>query len=497
MRGLNDAFVKRFKEPGPVAAAFLNSAAEICGIMGPQGGGKTSAAIMKQLKYSVLMPPCRDGWRRCRSIAIRETYRQLWQTTIPDWQEWIRPDAGEWVGGKDQPARHTLMFDIPAVGKLMFQIDFVALGEGTIEATMRGFKPTIAWLNEADTLPEGALEYVFGRLARYPQIEELIPGAELIPLLVCDFNAPEPGNHVERFFIDAETRPKNVAFFRQPGGRSPKAENLAHLPAGYYARQLETWKNRRDLIRRLIDNEIGYSRDGKPVYEEVNQDFHFAESELLPDPRRPIVIGADAGRHPALVICQENALGQLLVLDELYLGGGIGAQKFGKALNELLEERYSDCEIDEEDCVCDPTAGNPTQDTRENEAGDKETWIEIMRDVTAIDFKPSQCGNNLALRIEAGRSRFTETLDGQPSVLISPRCPKLRKALVSGYRFRKRQGLNPGHTYEATPEKNDSSHVVEGWQYLCFRIQRGYALETRKRRGRHTREETSHDPLAA
>jgi hypothetical protein len=490
---------RAFVSPGPTVERFLNSTALVRGIMGPQGGGKTSGAIAAQLVYAAGMPRCRDGIRRCRSIAIRETYRQLSKTTIPDWLEWVPKEAGHWQGGEDQPASHDLIWRDER-GQVHFRIDFVALGENSIENTMRGFKPTIAWLNEGDTLPEGVREFVFGRLPRYPRIDDLEDGAALLPLLVEDFNAPEPGNHAIEFYgiEDDSLRPAYAAFFRQPSGLSPQAENLHNLPAGYYERQIEVWKHRSDLKRRLIENRIGFAKDGKPVYErEFNEDLHVAASDLKPDPRLPLLIGADAGRHPALVIAQETATGQLRVLAELYLGGQVGAQSFGKALVAMLEELFDGIEVDEDSCVCDPTAFNLSQDARENEAGDEQAWADIMAEVTGITFRPSECGNVLSLRIEALRSRFNANTDGQPMILISPRCVGVRKGLASGFRYRKRLGLNPGHQYEDKPEKNDSSHPIEALQYLCFKLQGGYSVQARKARRRRTQEETQFDPLAA
>src|SRR5690606_4374202 len=129
-------------------------------------------------------------------------------------------------------------------------------------------------------------------------------------------------------------------FHRQPSGFSPQAENRENLPPGYYEAQAvgqPDW-----YVRRMIRNEFGYSRDGRPVYPEFSDARHVAAEALRPGPGLRLVIGADAGLTPAATIWQRLPNGQWRCLDELVAesGAGMGAKRFGEALNRLLAEPH-------------------------------------------------------------------------------------------------------------------------------------------------------------
>lgn len=442
--------------PGPVASAFMRSSARVQAINGPIGSGKTSAVMMKAVFLArAQRPSTRDGVRKFKLCVVRDTYRQLWKTTIPSWWRWVPQEVGEWVGATDAPARHTIRFDLKGadgrVDRIEFTAEFVALGEHRVEEVLRGYEPTAFYLNELDMLPEEALIFARGRAGRYPTMDE---GGPSWWGVLSDLNAPLIDSWAyERLFL---ARPEGFDLYRQPGGRSPRAENLANLPPGYYDEQAvgqPDW-----YVRRMIDNEPAFGRAGKLVFPEFSDSQMVPREDLKPARGLPLIIGADAGLTPAAVINQHLPNGQWRALDELVTAPGehVGAVRFGERLAQLLRERYPGWPTDQIAGWADPAALYGADD----QAGEQ-NWIQIVSLKSGVRFRAAP-SNKLVPRFEAVRRPMTRLIDGQPGCLVSPRAVTLRGGYAGGYRFRE---IGAGLRYEEKPEKNHYSHVCDADQY--------------------------------
>ena len=81
--------------------------------MGPIGSGKTSTVLMKFMALAQRQKPStRDGIRKFKFCVVRDTYRQLWRTTIPTWNTWMPQSVGTWQGAKDSPVIHTIRMNL-------------------------------------------------------------------------------------------------------------------------------------------------------------------------------------------------------------------------------------------------------------------------------------------------------------------------------------------------------------------------------------------------
>jgi len=175
----------------------------------------------------------------------------------------------------------------------------------------------------------------------------------------------------------------------------------------------------------IIRNQWGFSRDGKPVYPEFSDTLHVAGADLAPIPSVPIVVGADAGLTPAAVFVQHTPQGQLRVLDGLTWDGG--AIAFSGAINRLIGTRGYDRH--ELIGACDPAAG--AQATT-----DERTWLQVVAAHTKISWRKAPT-NGLSARLEAVRLPLARLIDGDPGLLLSPRCKVLRKGFNAGYRLKR------------------------------------------------------------
>lgn len=453
---------------GPIAAAFFEDRSEAACIMGPIGSAKTSVSLLKMFMVAIQQKPNPQGVRPSKFAVIRDTYRNLWNTTIQSWKAWVPEELGEFKGGKNEPGRHHLRFNLADGTIVDMIVEFIAIGDNNVEDVMRGWEGTGAYLNEADRLQEDVFAYVRGRVGRYPSI----PNGGVKTSwsgIWCDMNAPDEENYMARLFIFE--KPDSFAFFRQPGGREANAENINNLPDNYYINQIAGQTDY--YVRRMIDNKLGYSRDGQPVYPEYNDNFHVAHQILKPVQGLPIDIGFDAGLTPAAAIIQQMPNGQWRGIAEI-VADGIGAARFGRLVKRTLITEFRGFHV--RFCTCDPAATSKS-------AGDVEerSWRDIMEAETGLRIRPAPT-NAITPRLDCVKMVLNRNIDGEPGFLLSPACKILRKGFNSGYKFKKVANANSNVLISDTPEKNEYSHPHDGLQYAL--IGAGEYNETMGRKSR-------------
>lgn len=460
----------QWDSPGPVATAFWNSRAPVHGIQGPVGSGKTTAALMKGLDLARQQSPSpRDGERKFKLCVVRDTYRQLWRSTLKSWWKRVPQAAGKWQGGGDAPAVHELVIWENAVGEgspIRYTIDFVAIGQNKAEDVLRGYEPTAFYLNELDLLNKDVLEFALNRCGRYPDMAD---GGPAWWGVMFDANAPVFDSwFYDRFY---KALPKDWDYFVQPSGLAADAENLQNLPEGYYTRAMAGQSE--GYIRRFIENKVGFSAAGKPVFPMYNDFLHCRPFEAVNE--LPLRLGSDAGRTPAATIGQRMPNGQWRVLREI-VTENMGAKVFGETVSRILAEEFSGFDI-AQPCWGDPAA---------QYAGDQDelSWLQIVSKVTGLKWRPAPGGNKLTVRLGAVERLLSQMIDGEPAYLIHPRCEILRAGFNAGYRFRKVNLVNEERYDMEKPEKNEYSHVQDANQNMV--LGEGEYLEVMERRGRRT-----------
>ena len=485
--------------PGPVAARFMSSTAKVQTLNGPVGSGKTTACLIKGIRLAQRqMVSTQDSTvdargqrakvRKFKLCCVRDTYRQLWKTTLPSWWKRVPRDMGDFSGSDGGPATHIVKFQLADGTVVLMQVDFIAIGDNAAEDVLRGYEPTAFYLNEADLLAEEVFLYALGRAGRYPDISE--GGASWFGVLM-DCNAPELMNWLYRLAFKVSPEKllaMNWALFRQPGGREPDAENLTNLPTGYY--QLQAAVNPDWYVARMVDNTPGYSRAGKPIYPEFKDAHHVASHELPFTAGLVLFVGLDAGLSPAAVFGQRMPNGVWRILDELVSEQGTGPVRFAADLARRLKERFGGARTVRG--FADPSAAYGAD--RKN--GDQD-WIEIVASRAGLSIVPAPT-NALTPRLEAVRLPLTRLIDGEFAFQLSPRCEVLREGFASGYRFRKLQAGDDRYADE--PDKNEYSHPHDALQYLLGAG--GEDKEIRDRKDRQMRLTQQHqrasswDPLA-
>lgn len=139
----------------------------------------------------------------------------------------------------------------------------------------------------------------------------------------------------------------------------------------------------------------------------------------------------------------------------------MGPRRFGKLLAELLHDRYPFVKPEYIKGVVDPSAqyGVDKED-------DEKDWLQIVEAETGIRIVPAPT-NKIDMRREALKKPLTELIDGEPAILISPRCKLLRTGLNTGFRYKK---LNVGgaERFAEEVEKNEYADVCEAAEYACL-----------------------------
>lgn len=477
--------------PGPVAEALFWDDSDVVGIQGPVGSGKTTTTLKSRLRRACMMPrSVIDGWRRYKLLVVRETYRQLWSTTIPSYLESYPKELGTWSGGRGDPVTHVIEFD-DGHGPIEFRVEFMAFGDDVI-ASMRGVQTTDIWLNETDTVPIEVLTAGIGRIDRWPGIkhfEGYPPELRGYGQIICDFNAPDEENWTYRLFHATEERDKlmevinsglpegsrqiTITFHNQPGYGEPGCENLQNLSASYYPRQIASMKmnGRGDMLDRLVYNKITYLRVGEPVFgREFRRRIHVNETTITPEPGVPLLIGLDQGFKGAAVIAQFLPPFHWRILAELHFPQErLFAAEFGRRLRDLLDRRFPGCRIE-------GGWGDVAGESGAAQAAENETWNRAVAKAAEFAIRPQRIGaNRIQPRLEAVRAALEFMHGGEPGLLIDPSC----KFLIRGFeaRYVWTDEIDSSGDKRKVPDKRlTEANVMDGLQYLLLSKSRGDGL---------------------
>ena len=426
-----------YAPPGPVARAFMRDDSFFRGIMGPFGSGKSTACIMEILRRAKSQRVGSDGKRHSRWAIIRNTYPELRTTTIKSWHQWIPAQIGRWVDAG--PPMHQIQ-----EGDLDLEVMFLALDRPDDISKLLSMELTGAWLNEAREVPKAVVDGLTGRVGRYPSV---LMGGTSWSGIIADTNPPDNDHWWYR--LAEEVKPEGWRFFRQPGGLTPGAENVANLPPNYYDRQISGKDE--DWVKVYVNAEYGFVRDGKPVYPEFRDSIHVREFDIVGS--WPMYVGIDFGLTPAAVFGQKSPMGQWRWHSEL-VTEDMGAKRFAELLRSAMHERYPGMTFSS-------ITGDPAGEGRAQT--DETTPFQILQ-AAGVQARPAPT-NDFMKRRESVASCLTRLIDGQPGLVVHPSCKILRKGMAGGYNYKRIQ-VSGQERYRDVPDKGSYSHVCEAGQYM-------------------------------
>ena len=447
------------KPQGQVLQEFADCRERNSFIMGPLGSGKTVQTILKLFDLMCEQAVVKDerhpsyNVRPSRIIAARNTYSELFSTTIKDWLE-ILGDLGEFKQGNKEPPTHRLSFGLEDGTSVRCEVIFIAFDRPEHVKKARGIQTTWVWLNEAKEHSKAVVDMLDLRSGRYPSAKEGVRATHYG--LVGDSNAPDEDHWY--FKLAEEDRPEGWKFHRQPGGVfkdgedwkvNPDAENLSNLPTAYYHRGMQGKTD--DWIKVNLANEYGFVSSGKPVHPMYVDSVHCQHLDFEPSKDIPIVLGFDFGRTPACAFLQRTSMGRWVCFDEFCLIDS-GAIDFAPQLKRYIDGNYPDHKF--------RGWGDPSGDNKNQANAD--TPFKIIR-AAGIPCTPTMT-NDPAMRRAALEITMKENcMDGKPRFTVLPKAKMIRKGLQGGFCYRRIQVS--GDRYTDEPDKNEYSHPVEALEY--------------------------------
>lgn len=439
----------------PTVGDFMLDNSFVRLIMGPVGSGKSAGCFMELLRRARLQTPNKDGVRQTRMAIIRNTLQQLRQTCLADIQLWLDPIVNYRV--TDQ----TIQVRFPLPDGTTVESDWMLIPLDTPQDQQRllSLNLTGAWVSEFREIKPGLIDALSGRLGRFPSKAIAHPTWFGI---VAESNPPDEDSEWHQK-LELEL-PDAWAFFKQPGGLTPEAENVDNLPilpdgTTYYENLAAN--NNDDWVDIHVHAQYGKSLSGQAVFRaSFKPGFHIVPHEdIIVSENIPIMIGQDFGRTPASLLGQIDSRGRLVIFDEL-ISVDMGIEQFTQSLlRPLLYEKYT---FNRVFMIGDPKGRDKTQ------VGELSPY-DVLRNV-GFEIHPAPT-NSIEPRLLAVEQYLLQQSDGGPMLMISDKCVNLTTAMKSLYRYKRRRTGD----LDDKPDKNHPwSDVADCLQYMCLSSNANY-----------------------
>ena len=463
----------------PTVWKFLQSNAFVRGLVGPVGSGKSYACAAEVMLRAIKQKPSpKDGIRRTRFAIVRNSYPMLRTTTLKTWAELFPENVWGRMHWSPPITHHIKLPSRGDAAGVDCEVIFLALDQPKDVRKLLSLELTGAWVNESRELPKSIIDGLTHRCGRYPVKSD---GGPTWRGIWMDSNPCDDDHWIFRLAEGGEAPGGKYPwkFWRQPPGvleipeadlpenpeyngfvsgagkwwmLNPNAENIPHLPAGYYE-QLVGGKTL-DWIRCYARGEYTYVQEGKPITPEYDDDLMSFDG-LQFDPALPLQIGLDFGLTPAAVFGQRNGFGQWKILHEL-VTFDMGLERFSNQLKAELDTVFPDAEV----MIWGDPAGNQRDQIFEV------TAFEHLKSIGML-ARPTHT-NDWKTRREAMAAPMIRFVEKKPGLVVDKKCNRLRKSLAGGYHF-SRVSMGAGQErFRDVPNKNEHSHVGDAFGYLLL-----------------------------
>jgi hypothetical protein len=447
----------------PTVSSFMKSDSFGRLLCGPVGSGKTTAMLVELARRTGEQAPAKDGRRYTRWVIARQTLKDAKSTVLKDARGWFGAMA-DW-----RVSESTLLLDY---GDVHSEWVFVPLDDPQDVKRLLSTQLTGVYINECVETDISLMSDIAGRCGRFPNDSF---GACTWKGMFADTNMPVAHSPWAEFI---QNPPSDWQVFKQPGGRSPDAENLNHLEQTAETLELPEDDSRRaiqgrkyyerlcrlgtpDYVKRYVDAEFGRDLSGVAVFADTfKYDFHVVDS-LEPVPSRLLLIGQDFGRNPWSLITQMDHKGRLMVLEEVSGRTGLEQHVKQSLVPVLLAERYRGLPL----AVVGDPSGRAMDSLFETNA------FRLLQSL-GLPAEPAPT-NDIEPRIRGVEAFLMRQVDGRGAMLVDgSRCPTLAQALDGAYKFARKDDPSGGWRdvgSGAIPEKlHPWSDVADCLQYVCL-----------------------------
>ncbi len=446
----------------PTIQRFHDSPAQIRCIVGPVGSGKTSGATWEVCHYIPDFLFENYGIKESRWAVIRNTYRELADTTVRTIKHWF-----PWGHHDQKNDIYTLVYPDGKIVELLFRAcDRVGDVSKFLSLELTGY-----WIDESIEVAQEVKRTLKGRIGRYPAmipprwgIETTNPpDVEHPTYSEFAWDTPPPGP-----ITSLKPLAKHAGFWQPPG------ENRKNLRPGYYDDLRNDYRDNPDWIARYIDSQPGIIIIGKLVYNNFDRRRHVAEAPLS-WARGKIIRGWDiSGNLPAAIALQIPRPKHVQVLREFY-HDKMGIVDFGNWVKVECNLAYPNAEfIDWED-----PAGEAKYSKKD---GGFTSNADLMRDECGINVQPSE------QNWDARRESVELQLGLADGILIDPSLIRFINGFIGGYHYSE---IGKTGKFNKMPDQNRFAHIHSAFQYAMVKIYSG----SKRKHTTQTEAEMDFDPL--
>lgn len=408
---------------------FVKNNKHISVLIGPQGEGKSWAAIATMLYHAQL------HGKQIHGAIVRDKFTNIERNTIPTIQKMLGGYAKFHDGGRKLVCPE-------------LKVDLFGIDDMAALSNLQGGEFHIIWLEEPAPIYEtgnaGLREEVFDySCARGPR--EIGSWQRVI----ITMNPASEDHWTFHRFI--ENPDDDMTVFSIPYG-----ENI-FLPIDERERTKKAFAHRPDLFQRYVEGRFSFVTTGLAVTPEYREDFHRSKSILVPNQTLTTYRFWDGWLYPACIFGQLTVKGRFIVFDSLR-GENMGMTQFVKQyVTPLTNTKYP--QVPQWIDVGDPNIANPDQsDSDKNAAQIINTELHTSFQAGTPAFGP---------RREALKEALSRNIDGLPLICLSRNEGILNRALRGGWHY---SVSTSGKVTSKIPEKDLHSAPADAFSYGIEKI---------------------------
>jgi hypothetical protein len=280
--------------------------------------------------------------------------------------------------------------------------------------------------------------------------------------IYCDTNPPKLRHWIQEIELqnndNEDKKPVAATIYHQPpallkdkNGKyviNQEADNLLFVGENYYIDMIPRGE---EFIKVYAQGKYGTIVDGKPVYENYNDDLHSIE-EIPINPHEPIYMGWDFGIVSPACLIKQVIKGQIRAIKEFTCDGMSVKSLCQTAIIPWIKQH---CKSNAVICTHDPA--NTSEGARQLE----ECGIESLGCRT----------NHVEPRIAAVINNLDRLIMGKPAYLVSRiGCPTLREGFLGEYTYRRLKVVGDEKYVEKPDKVHPYSDIHDCNQYIDIMI---------------------------
>jgi len=482
-----------YEPDGRCLTEFVMDRSSVAIIQGCEGSGKSKAARMRLWQTACEQAPSPiDGLRKTRWGVIRQTYPDLEQSVVRDWNEEF-PERLYGPFRWAKPFEHHIR-----VGDVSCEVIFLALDRDEDVKKLKSTQFTGFYFNEVQYASRVMFDQAHGRAGRYPAVAD---GGPTWSGIIADMNAPDDEtnwialmtgqtpfpDHWGPDEIASHRWPRDWKFWMQPpalleilserGGVrgyriNPVAENMKWLPVirrpdgsslHFYLEKV-AGKTKAWIDSRLM-NRITIYADGSPVFPQFRVERHVSREPLRPVSGHKVIVGLDFGRNPAAVFGQ-TLNGRALIQHELQ-AFDVSTQTFAPMVKNEMARVFPNHRPEDFLFFGDPKGRDKGQQSELSS-------YEIFR-AHGITVRPAPVKqNSIPERLRAVDNLLERAPGGVEALVVSSTCRRLKACLAGKYVIEKKPDAS-----SREPKKDQWADLPDALQYWVLGSGEGYTMAGR------------------